>query len=128
MSLQLTLLLATLLPLTVCLAFAYLLVRKANLTLAVLSGLGLIAAVEFYLQAHLRWSVDRCIQQACAAGGLVPNCEAASFGCTEWSGVSAVIFLATGALDLALFLVGITIIAVRERRQSRAVETGLTAG
>jgi hypothetical protein len=42
--------------------------------------------------------------------------------------VSAVIFLAIGALDLALFLVGITIIAVRERRQSRAVETGLTAG
>jgi hypothetical protein len=119
MSFQATIVLGTLLPIAASLGIASLLIRRKRSALAILSGLGLIVLVEGLFQASLQWAVDRCIQRACAAGGLGPSCEAAQFGCTEWTGISALIILLIGLLDGIVFLAGAVVLVLLERRRDR---------
>jgi hypothetical protein len=118
MSFQTALLLSVVVPVTVALGVAHLLVRKKKPALALVLGLAIVAAAEVYFQASLQWGVHNCIERACATGGLGTNCQAAEFGCTEWSGLSAVTFLAAGLLDAVAFVVGATIMVFRERHRT----------
>jgi hypothetical protein len=124
MTFQATILLGTLLPIAASLGIAFLLIRWRRPGLGILSGLGLIALVEGLFQASLGWAVNRCIERACAAGGLEPSCEAARFGCTEWSGMSAFIFIMIGIVDAVVFLAGAALLVLRERRRNRPASSG----
>jgi len=125
MSFQAAIVLGTLLPIAASLGIASLLIRRKRSALAILSGLGLIALVEGLFQASLQRAVDRCIQRACAAGALEPSCEAARFGCTEWTGMSAFIFLLIGLLDAIVFLAGAIVLILLERRRARPPHSGV---
>jgi hypothetical protein len=120
MSFQAELLLSAFIPVSLSLGLGYLLVRKKKPVLAVLLGLSVIAAVEICLQVSLQRGVDRCIERACAGAGLGTNCQAAGFGCTEWSGLSALAFLVIGVLDATAFLVGVAIMVFRARHRARS--------
>jgi hypothetical protein len=128
MSFQAALILSALIPVSLSSGLAYLLVRRKRPGLAVLLGLALIAAVQVYLQVSVQWAVHRCIERACAGAALAPNCQAAQFGCTEWSGLSALMFLGVGVFDSIVFLVGATIMVVRERRRARSLGNGSARG
>jgi hypothetical protein len=119
---QATVILSVVIPVSLACGLAYVLVRKNKPVVAVLVGLVLVAAVEVYLQASLQWAVHRCIERACASAGLGPSCQAAEFGCTEWSGVSAFMFLVIGLLDAVAFSVAAAVMIVRERRRVRSAQ------
>jgi hypothetical protein len=94
---------------------------KRNRTiLGVILALGLIILIELVLQWSVSASIQDCLRRACAAAGQPPDCQIAAFGCTEWSGLSRLIYFAVGIVDLVVYIIGGVVILLRTRWKQNA--------
>jgi len=120
-------------PGALALLVALVLLRRGRPWLGLIAGLGLILAVQVFLQVRLRWDVEACVGRACQLITDPAACQAASFGCHEWTGLAALFYLVAAAIDVVLLGAGCVIAAfiLRKRRASasaagpRAVMKGL---
>lgn len=103
----------------VCLVLAQLLSNRRQTWIAVLIGFVAIGVYQVYLHRSLDASIQSCIERACAAAGLPPDCLEAEFGCTEWSGLSVFLFYVAGIVQSIIFAVGVGIIAFLAARKRR---------
>jgi hypothetical protein len=101
---------------------ALLLVRRERAWLGFFVGTGVILAAQIILQVRLRGQVQACVERACRPITDPAACQAASFGCHEWTGLAALFYLIAAAIDLVLVGVACVIAALilRKRRVSAA--------
>jgi hypothetical protein len=117
------LILQTAIVTAVTLALTSQLARRNHLILGVVLALAVIFLVELLLQWTVTAGVQDCLRRACLSAGQPPNCQIAEFGCSEWSGVSRLIYWAAGALDLVAYLIGGIVLVIRAyRKKSRPSE------
>lgn len=105
-----------LLILALALALAHFLFRRGKALPGFLAGIAVLGLYQLYLHVRLQLSVQSCLESACASSGLPAGCSIGEFGCTEWSTLAVLIFVATGIIQLILFLVIAGYLLWRQKR------------
>ena len=105
---------------TLTLALTSQFAKRNKTILGVILALGIIALVELILQWTVSASIQDCLRRACASAGQPPECQIAEFGCTEWSGLSRLIYYVVGMVDLMLYIMGGVVLLLRNRWQQNA--------
>jgi hypothetical protein len=106
----------TIVPTLLALLLAFLAIRRGRNLIGLILGLGVIAALEVYMNWDLQRGIAECIESACESAGLAAPCEIAEFGCTEWKGMALFFFFVIGIVDTVVFLIGATVMIVLKRR------------
>jgi hypothetical protein len=108
-------------PGALALTAAFTLWRRGRRWLGAMAGFGLIAGAQAFLQVRLQLEVQACYDRACRLIANPGACNAATFGCREWTGLTALTYLVAGVLD-ALILVAVLgaawLVARRRLRQT----------
>jgi hypothetical protein len=115
------LLLQTIIVTAVALVITRQLARKRKGILGVILALALIALVELILQWTVSVDIRDCLRRACISARLPPDCQMVEFGCTEWSGMNRLIYMAVAVVDLVAYLIGVFIGWLLARRSSRSI-------
>jgi hypothetical protein len=121
---SLSLLLAILVPGVLSFIIAFVLLRARYPRLGLIAGIMVILVAQVYLQWRIQAGVRACLERSCGLVDYPVACDAAAFGCTEWSGLASVAFLIAGALDILLLLAAYAVAFVVVRRQARRQVTG----
>jgi hypothetical protein len=123
MSGSLSAILAIVIPGALSLVVAFLLLRRGRPWLGAIAGTGVIVAAQVMMQVRLYLDIQACIERACRFMENQAACDAASFGCSEWTGLASLAFLIAGVLDLVLLVVAYAIARIAARRQARTRST-----
>jgi len=119
MSGPLSAILAIVIPGALSLTLAFLLLRRGHPWWSVIAGIGVIVAAQAFLQGRLQVDIRACMERACRFIDDPAACEAATFGCNEWTGLASLAYLVAGVLDVLLFLVGYAVARFMARKRPR---------
>jgi predicted Na+-dependent transporter len=119
MSGPLTAILAIVIPGTVSLTVAFFLLRRGHVGWSVMAGIGVIVAAQAFLQGRLQVDIQACVERACRFIDDPAACEAATFGCSEWTGLASLAYLIAGVLDVLLLLVAYAVARFMARKRPR---------
>lgn len=111
-------------PGALALTAAFILWRRGRRWLGAMAGFGLIAGAQAFLQVRLQLEVQACLERACRLIADPAACDAARFGCREWTGLAALAYLIAGVLDALILLAALGaawLVARRRLRQPRSV-------
>ena len=111
-------------PGVLALLLAVVLLRRMRPWLAFGAGLGVILVAQIVLQVRLRLEVEACVERACRLITDAAACQAAAFGCHEWTGLAALAHLIGAAIDVVLLAAGCAIAAALLRRRRAAKAPG----
>ncbi len=84
-----------------------------------MAGFGLIAGAQAFLQLRLQLEVQACLERACRLIADPGACNAATFGCREWTGLEALAYLIAGVLDTLILLAALGAAWLVARRRLR---------
>ena len=87
--------------------------NRGNAAFGVVLGILPLAIMVIVLNWSVDYSIQSCLNSACASAGLPPGCTIAEFGCTEWSDLSRLLIYAAGAVSLVLYALGVGIMVIR---------------
>jgi hypothetical protein len=116
--------LAIVVPGGLAILLALLLLRRGRAWLGFVVGLAVILAVQAVEQVRLWREVENCVERACRLISDPAACQAASFGCHEWTGLAALFYLVAAGIDVvALVVVFAIAAALRHRRRGSAASS-----
>ena len=111
-------------PGALALLVALVLLRRGRPWLGFLAGIGVVLAAQVLLQVRLRWEVEACVGRACRLIADSAACQAASFGCHEWTGLAALFYLIAAVIDIVLLGIGCGVAAIILRKRRVSVTSG----
>jgi hypothetical protein len=119
MSGPLSAVLMVVIPGALALTSAFILWRRGRRWLGTMAGFGLIAGAQGFLQVRLQLEVQACFERACRLIADPAACDAATFGCREWTGLTVLAYLIAGALDALILLAALAAAWLAARRRMR---------
>ena len=101
-----------------------LITRSRRPWLGVVLGLAPIVLWEVWLQIEHNTLAQQCIERVCSSAGLPPGCSYGRDGCSEETGLRALLFWGMGFINLCVYAIGVALMtAIQSRRSKRIAAT-----
>jgi hypothetical protein len=98
-----------------------LITRSRRAWLGVVLGPVPIVLWEVWLQLEHSTLTQQCIERVCSSAGLPPGCSNGHEGCSEETGLRALVFWGMGFINLCVYGIGVALMTLIQSGRSKRI-------